>query len=82
MGVGAIMPFLEHKSCGILTGTVWSVMVGHVVLAIHIVHSLETDRDGPISRQITVLSEHNLFTLTPVSVYTPISVYTNGCYTA
>ena len=36
-------------------------MVGHVVLAIHIVHSLETNRAGPISRQIKVLSEHNLF---------------------
>ena len=26
------MPFLEHKSCRILTRTVCSVMVGHVVL--------------------------------------------------
>ena len=63
MGAGAIMPFLEHKSCGILTRTVWSVVAGHVVLAIHKVHSLETNRAGPISRQIIVLSEHNLFTL-------------------
>ena len=31
------MQCLEHKSCGILTRTVWSVVVGHVVLAIHIV---------------------------------------------
>ena len=38
-GDGAIMPFLEHNSCGILTRTVWSVVVGHVILAIHIVHS-------------------------------------------
>ena len=38
-------------------------MVGHVVLAIHIVNSLETNRAGPISRQILVLSEHSLFTL-------------------
>ena len=67
MGVGVIMQFLEYKSCGILTRTVWSVVVGHLVLAIHIVHSLETNRAGPgarpISRQIIVLSEHNLFTL-------------------
>ena len=33
------MQCLEHKSCGILTRTVWSVVVGHVVLAIHIVQS-------------------------------------------
>ena len=58
------MQFLEHKSCGILTRTVWSVVVGHVlVLAKHIVHSLETFRAGPLSRHIIVLSEHNLFTL-------------------
>ena len=42
-------------------------MVGHVVLVIHIVYSLETNRAGPgagqISRQIIVLSEHNIFTL-------------------
>ena len=54
---------IEYKSCEILTRTVWSVVVGHVVLAIHIVHSLETNRAGPIFRQILVLSEHNLFTL-------------------
>ena len=40
MGVGVIIQFLEHKSCGMLTRTVWSVVVGHVVLVIHIVHSL------------------------------------------
>ena len=57
------MQFLEHKSCGILTRTVWSVVVRHVVLAIHIVHSLETNGAGPISRQILVLSEHKIFTL-------------------
>ena len=57
------MQFLEHKSRVILTRTVWLVMVGHVVLAIiHIVHSLETNRAGTISRQIILLSEH-LFTL-------------------
>ena len=50
VGVGVIMQFIEHKSCGILTRTVWSVVVGHVVLAIHIVHSLETNRTEPISR--------------------------------
>ena len=49
--------------CGILTKTVWSVGVGHLVLAIHVVHSLENNRAGPISRQILALSEHNLFTL-------------------
>ena len=38
-------------------------MIGHVVLAIHIGRSLETNRTGPIPRQILVLSEHNLFTL-------------------
>ena len=43
--------------------TVWSVVVGHVVLAIHTVHSLETNKAGSISRQILVLSDHNLFTL-------------------
>ena len=65
VGGGVIMQFLEHKSLniGILTRTVWSVVVGHVVLAIHIVHSLETNMAGPISRQIIVLSEHNLFCL-------------------
>ena len=63
MGIGAIMQFLEHKSCGILTRTVWSVVVGRAVLAVHIVHSLETNRSGLISRQIIVLSEHSLFTL-------------------
>ena len=57
------MQFIEHKSCGIFTRTVRSVVVGHVVLAIHIVHSLETYRAGHISRQILVLSGHNLFTL-------------------
>ena len=62
------MQFLEHrdkeyKSCGILTRTVWSVVVGHVVLAINIVHSLEINRTGSISKQIVVLSEHYLFTL-------------------
>ena len=36
---------------------------GYVVIAIHRVHTLETHRAGPISRQILVLSEHNLFTL-------------------
>ena len=60
MGVGVIMQFLEYKSCGILTRTIWSVVIGHVVLAKHIVHSLKTDRvwpgAGPISRQIIVLS--------------------------
>ena len=59
MGIGVIMQFLEHKSCGILTRTVWSVVVGHLVLDMHIVHILETSRAGPISRQILVLSEHN-----------------------
>ena len=34
-------------------------MVGHVVIAIHIVHSLETNRAGPISRQIIVLSDYS-----------------------
>ena len=38
-------------------------MVGHVVLALHIVHSLETNRAGSISRQLLLLSEHILFTL-------------------
>ena len=63
MEVGVIMQFLEHNLCGILTRTVWSVVVGHVVLAVHIVHSLETNVAGQISRQIIVLSEHNLSTL-------------------
>ena len=63
MGVGVIMQCQEHKSCGILTRTVCSVVVGHVVLAIHTVHSLEHNRAEPISRQIIVLSEHYLFTL-------------------
>ena len=48
VGVGAIMQSLEHKSCGILTRTVWSVVDGHVVLAIHVVHGLETNRSRPI----------------------------------
>ena len=50
-------------SCGILTRTVWSVVVGHVVLALHIVHSLETNRAGQLSSQILVLSNHNVFIL-------------------
>ena len=54
---------IEYKSCGILTRTVWSVAVGHLVLAIHIVHSLENNRVGPISRLILALSGHNLYTL-------------------
>ena len=58
-----ILHDLEYKSCGILTRTVLSVMVGHVVLALHIVHSLETNRAWSISRQHLFLSEHNLFTL-------------------
>ena len=63
MRMWVIMQFLEHKSCGLLTRLVWPVVVDHVVLAIHIVHSLETNRAGPISSKIIVLSEHNLFTL-------------------
>ena len=51
----------EYKSNGILTRTVLSVVVGHVVLGIHIFHSLETNRAGLISRQILVLSEHIFF---------------------
>ena len=58
-----IMQFLEYKSCGILTRTVWSVVAGHVVIAIHRVHDLETNRAKPIYRQILVLSKHNVFTL-------------------
>ena len=54
---------IGYKSCGLLTRTVWSVVACHVGLAIYIVHSLETNRTGPISRQILVSSEHNLFTL-------------------
>ena len=53
------MQFLEqrnHKSFGILTRTVWSVVAGHVVIAIHRVHSLETYRAGSKPRQILVLS--------------------------
>ena len=46
-----------------MTSTVWSVVAGHVMIGIHRVHSLETNRAGPKSRQILVLSEHNLFTL-------------------
>ena len=55
------MQFLEHNSFGILTRTV----VGHVVLAtcMNEVHSLETNRAELTSRQIIVLSGHNLFTL-------------------
>ena len=34
-----------------------------MVLAIHIVHRLETNKTGPISRLSLALSEHNLFTL-------------------
>ena len=62
------MQFLEHRIKVIwnidqTSRPVWSVMVGHVVLAIRIVHSLDTNSTGPISRQILVLSEHDLFTL-------------------
>ena len=45
----------EYKSCGILTRTVWSVVVGHVVLALHIVHSLETNRAGQIQANLSVI---------------------------
>ena len=41
----------------------WLVVADHVVIAKHKVHSLETNRTGPISRQILVLSKHNSFTL-------------------
>ena len=34
-----------------LTSKVWSDMAGHVVIAIHRVYSLETNRVGPIPRQ-------------------------------
>ena len=57
------MQFLERTSCGISTKTVLLVLVGPVVLAINVVHSLKTNRAGQISRQIIVLPEHNLFTL-------------------
>ena len=55
-------------------------MVGHVVLAIHIVHSLETNRAGPISSQILVLSEHNLFTLKEKRNYIPILYFNSLDY--
>ena len=42
---------------------IWSVEAGDVMIAVHRVHSLEANRAGPISRQILVLSEHNLITL-------------------
>ena len=42
---------IEYKACGKLTSTVWSVVAGLVVIAIHIVHSLETNRAWLISRQ-------------------------------
>ena len=51
------MQFLEQRI------SFWSFVAGHVVRAIHRVHSLETNRAGPIYRQILVLSEHNVFTL-------------------
>ena len=57
-GLSCNKQFLEYKSCGILTSTDWSVVAGHVVIAIHRGHSLKTNRAG----QILVLSEH-LFTL-------------------
>ena len=53
-------------------------MVGHVVLALHIVHSLETNRAGPIARQILVLSEHNLFTLKGMRNYNIPLLYCNS----
>ena len=53
----------SYKSCGILARTVWSVVIGHVVLAIQIAHSLETNRAGSLSSQIVVLSEHTLIIL-------------------
>ena len=58
MGAGVSCNFqnIEYKACGILTSTVWSLVAGHVVLAIHRVHSLETNRAGQIPKQILVLS--------------------------
>ena len=50
----AIPRTFKYKSFGILTSTVWSVVAGHVVIAIHRVHSLETNRAWSISRQILV----------------------------
>ena len=47
---------IEYKSCGILTSIVWSVVAGHVMITIHRVHNFETNRTGPVSRQILVLS--------------------------
>ena len=61
------MHFLEHRIKGM-----WNIVQHSLIsrgwpcgdkLATHRVHSLETNRAGPISRQILVLSEHNLFTL-------------------
>ena len=65
----------EYKSCGILTRTVWSVVVGHVVLAINIAHSLETNRAVPIPRQILVSSGRNLFTLKGKGTWNIYTVY-------
>ena len=53
-------------------------MVGHVVIAIHIVHSLETNRTGPISRQILVLSEPNLFTFKGIGTLNIPILYCNS----
>ena len=50
------------------------------LLAIHIVHSLETNRAGPISSQILVLSEHNLFMLKEKRNYIPILYFNSLDY--
>ena len=50
----------NNQTCGILTS---SVVAGHVMIAIYRAHSLETNRAGPLSRKISVLSEHIIFTL-------------------
>ena len=54
------MQFLEHR---VQPCVVCSVVAGHVMIAIHRVHNLETNRAGPISSQILVISEHILSTL-------------------
>ena len=56
VGVGVIMQFLE---------VMWNIEQNSLVSrgSRGSVHSLETNRARPISRQILVLSEHNLFTL-------------------
>ena len=44
MGLSCNFYNIEYKAYGKLNSTVWSVVAGYVVIAIHRIHTLETNR--------------------------------------